>query len=145
MVSMAGSATFLYTISSQIHFPAMPILVEDYRMATAFVNFTVTSYMVLQGLAPVYMGTFADDNGRRPAYIVAFFVYTAANIGLSLQKNYAALITFRCIQSAGSSGALLLGYEVAADIAFPDKRGQFMAPMTASSAVAPALGPVIGG
>lgn len=123
----------------------MPILVEDYQTTTAFVNFTVTSYMALQGLAPVFMGTFADTNGRRPGYIFAFFVYTAANIGLSLQKNYAALITFRCIQSAGSSGALILGYGVAADIASPDKRGQFMAPVTASSTVAPALGPVIGG
>jgi hypothetical protein len=32
--------------------------------------------MIFQGLAPSFMGTFADTGGRRPAYIIAFAVYT---------------------------------------------------------------------
>ncbi|KAJ6189286.1 hypothetical protein N7519_004194 [Penicillium mononematosum] len=105
----------------------------------------VTTYMIFQGLAPSFMGTFADTGGRRPAYIIAFAVYTAANIGLALQNSFAALLVLRCLQSAGSSGTVAFGYGVIADIATTAERGKYIGPMAAGVMVAPALGPVIGG
>ncbi|KAJ9487670.1 hypothetical protein VN97_g5646 [Penicillium thymicola] len=105
----------------------------------------ITTYMIFQGLAPIFMGTFADTGGRRPAYIIAFAVYTAANIGLALQNRFSALLVLRCLQSAGSSGTVAFGYGVIADIATTAERGKYIGPMAAGVMVAPALGPVIGG
>lgn len=145
IILMVTLASFFSPLSGQIYFPVMPTLVQTYHLTTGLVNLTITTYMILQGLAPSFMGTFADTGGRRPAYILAFAIYTAANIGLALQNSFAALLVLRCIQSAGSSGTVSFGYGVIADIATPAERGKYIGPMAAGVMVAPALGPVIGG
>ncbi|KAJ5606015.1 hypothetical protein N7510_008796 [Penicillium lagena] len=145
IVLMVTLASFFSPLSGQIYYPVMPTLVENYDLTTALVNLTITTYMILQGLAPSFIGTFSDSGGRRPAYILAFTVYTAANIGLALQNSFAALLVLRCVQSAGSSGTVSFGYGVIADIATPAERGKYIGPMAAGVMVAPALGPVIGG
>jgi multidrug resistance protein len=145
IVVMVTLASFFSPLSGQIYYPVMPTLIKNYHLTTALVNLTITTYMILQGLAPSFMGTFADNGGRRPAYIIAFAIYTAANIGLAVQNSFAALLVLRCIQSAGSSGTVAFGYGVIADIATPAERGKYIGPMSAGVMVAPALGPVIGG
>lgn len=145
IVFMVTMASFFSPLSGQIYYPVMPTLVHNYHLTTGLINLTITTYMILQGLAPSFMGTFADSGGRRPAYILAFTIYTAANIGLALQNSYAALMVLRCVQSAGSSGTIAFGYGVVADIATPAERGSYVGPMAAGVMVAPALGPIIGG
>lgn len=145
IVAMVTMASFFSPLSGQIYYPVMPTLVKSYHLTTALINLTITTYMILQGLAPSFLGTFADAGGRRPAYILAFAIYTIANIGLALQSSFAALMVLRCIQSAGSSGTVAFGYGVVADIATPAERGKYIGPMAAGVMVAPALGPVIGG
>lgn len=145
IVAMITLASFFSPLSGQIYYPVMPALAQNYYLTNALINLTITTYMVLQGLAPAFLGTFADTSGRRPAYILAFTIYTAANIGLALQNSYAALMVLRCIQSAGSSGTISFGYRVIADIATPAERGSYIGPMAAGVMLAPALGPVIGG
>ncbi|KAJ5779338.1 hypothetical protein N7457_007058 [Penicillium paradoxum] len=145
IVTMVSLASFFSPLSGQIYYPVMPTLVRNYHLTTELINLTITTYMVLQGLAPSFIGTFADTGGRRPAYIIAFTIYTAANIGLALQNNFAALLVLRCLQSAGSSGTVAFGYGVVADISTAAERGKYIGPMAAGVMVAPALGPVIGG
>ncbi|KAL4962781.1 putative MFS transporter [Aspergillus stella-maris] len=145
IVTMVTLGSFFSPLSGQIYYPIMPTLVQAYDLTPALINLTITSYMFLQGLAPTFMGTFADMCGRRPAYIVSFTIYTIANIGLALQTNYPALMILRCLQSAGSSGAVAFGYGVISDIATPAERGTYVGPMSAGTMLGPALGPVIGG
>ncbi|KAJ5972323.1 uncharacterized protein N7479_002241 [Penicillium vulpinum] len=145
IVIMVTLASFFSPLSGQIYYPVMPTLVRNYHLTLELINLTITTYMIFQGLAPSFMGTFADTGGRRPAYIIAFAVYTAANIGLALQNSFAALLVLRCLQSAGSSGTVAFGYGVIADIATTAERGKYIGPMAAGVMVAPALGPVIGG
>ncbi|GAD94460.1 MFS transporter, putative [Paecilomyces variotii No. 5] len=145
IVVMVTLAAFFSPLSGQIYYPVMPTLVKNYNLTTSLVNLTITTYMILQGLAPSFMGTFADSGGRRPAYILAFAIYTGANIGLALQDSYAALMVLRCLQSAGSSGTVAFGFGVISDIATTAERGTYIGPMVAGAMVGPALGPVIGG
>ncbi|KGO41425.1 Kynureninase [Penicillium expansum] len=102
-------------------------------------------FTIFQGLSPMFIGDFADKAGRRPAYIVCFTIYIAANIGLALQNNYAALFVLRCLQSAGSSTTIALSSGVVADVATASQRGSYMGFVTAGSLMGPSVGPVIGG
>lgn len=93
----------------------------------------------------MFIGEFADKAGRRPAYILCFTIYIAANIGLALQSNYAALFVLRCLQSAGSSTTIALSSGVVSDVATASERGSYMGLVTAGSLLGPSVGPVIGG
>ncbi|KAJ5542323.1 hypothetical protein N7461_008326 [Penicillium sp. DV-2018c] len=145
IVFMASWAGFFSPVSSQIYFPALNTLAKDLHVSNSLINLTLTSYMIFQGLSPMFIGDFADKAGRRPAYVVCFVIYIAANIGLALQNNYAALFVLRCMQSAGSSTTIALSSGVVSDVATVSKRGSYMGFVTAGSLMGPSVGPVIGG
>lgn len=142
---MVTWGTFISPTSANIYFPALNSLKADLNVSSALINLTLTSFMIFQGLAPTVVGDLADMTGRRPAYIIAFIVYIAANIGLALQNSYAALLILRCLQSTGSSGAIALGYGVVSDISTSAERGKYMGIVGAGITMGPALAPVIGG
>lgn len=145
IVFMTALAAMVSPMSSQIYVPALYVLSEYYRVTITHINLTVTTYMIVQGLAPSFMGTFADVGGRRPAYILCFSIYVLANLGLALQDNYAALLVLRAMQSAGSSATVSIGYGVMSDIATPGERGRYMGFMGAGQRSSLSLGPLLGG
>jgi multidrug resistance protein len=145
IVAMTSMASFFSPLSGQIYLPVLPVLAENYHLSSSLINVSVTTYLIFQGLAPSFMGTFSDASGRRLGYILAFTIYTVANIGLALQNSYTALLVLRCLQSAGSSGTISFGYGVISDIATTGERGKYFGPLAAGVLTAPALGPVIGG
>ena len=145
IVFMTALAAMVSPMSSQIYVPVLYALSEYYRVTITHINLTVTTYMIVQGLAPSFMGTFADVGGRRPAYILCFSIYVLANLGLALQDNYAALLVLRAMQSAGSSATVSIGYGVMSDIATPAERGRYMGVMGAGQRSSLSLGPILGG
>ena len=88
---------------------------------------------------------FSDSAGRRPAYIICFVIYIAANIGLGVQNSYAALLVLRCLQSAGSSGTVALANGVVGDIVTSSERGIYIGWASIGAVLGPALSPIIGG
>lgn len=93
----------------------------------------------------MFLGSFADQTGRRPAYIICFIIYLASNIGLALQNSYAALIVLRCMQSSGISSSVALSAATVADISTKDERGSMMGFVMAGNFMGPAIGPILGG
>jgi MFS family permease len=70
---------------------------------------TITSYLIIQGVAPVIWGSLSDALGRRPIYLASFTVYIIANIALSFSPNFAVLLVFRGVQAAGSASTVSIG------------------------------------
>ena len=105
----------------------------------------LTVSQIMQGVAPMMIAGFSDKAGRRPAYIICFVVYLAANLGLSLQNSYAALMVLRCLQSAGSSGTVALANGLVGDMITSAERGAYVAFASVGSMLGPSLSPIIGG
>lgn len=99
----------------------------------------------MQGIAPMLIAGFSDTSGRRPAYIICFTIYVAANLGLALQNSYAALLVLRCLQSAGSSGTIALANGVVGDMITSAERGSYIAFASIGSMLGPSLSPIVGG
>lgn len=100
----ASFGAMFSTLSSYIYFPALVPMANDLGVSVSLINLTVTSYLIVAGIAPAFMGDLADQGGRRPAYILMFTLVATSNIGLALQNSYAALFVLRMVQSAGASG-----------------------------------------
>ncbi|KAF4837458.1 Itaconate transport protein [Colletotrichum siamense] len=138
-------AAFFSPFTAQIYLPALTVLAEDFNVSDSDMNLTLTTYMIFQGIVPMFIGSLADNSGRRPAYVICFVVYIAANIGLALSQNYASLLVVRCLQSAGSSSTVALASAVVADFVTSAERGQYIGITVVPIVLAPALGPVLGG
>lgn len=104
-------------------------MAADLNVSPQLMNLTITMYIVVQGVIPAVLGDLADQIGRRPTYLLVLVIYFVACVGLAIQRNYAALLVLRMVQSAGSSGTIALGVMVVADLAPPHSRGRYMGAM----------------
>ncbi|TVY73194.1 Itaconate transport protein, partial [Lachnellula suecica] len=145
LVCLGTMATFLSPVTANIYFPAMNVLAEDLHVSYNLINLTITTFLIFQGLAPTFVGSFSDSVGRRPAYLITFVIYLGANLGLALQNSYTALLVLRCLQSAGSSGTLALGNALVSDIATSSERGTYIGYSSMGALLGQVLGPIMGG
>ncbi|KAJ5226361.1 MFS general substrate transporter [Penicillium chermesinum] len=145
MVTVGSLAAFFSPLSSSIYFPALDTIATALSVSTSKIDITVTTYLILQGIAPMFIAGFSDGAGRRPAYMICFTVYLAANLGLGLQNSYAALAVLRCLQSAGSSGTVALANGLVGDLVTSADRGSYIAFASLGSMLGPSLSPIIGG
>ncbi|KAL8994708.1 MAG: hypothetical protein Q9169_005393 [Polycauliona sp. 2 TL-2023] len=145
IVLTASTAALLSPLSSNIYLPALNLIAEGLDVTDSQINLTVTSYLVFQAISPMVIAGFSDQAGRRPAYLACFSLYLVANIALTLQSNYWALLVLRCLQSAGSSALVALCQGIVADVATAADRGSYVAYASVSIVLGPSLSPVLGG
>jgi multidrug resistance protein len=145
LVFLTVFGTLFSPLSSFIYLPAITPIAQSYHRTLGEINLTVTMYQIMQAIAPLFFGDLSDQIGRRLVYILTFSIYIAANIGLALQHNYAALMVLRALQSTGSSATVAIGNAVIADVTTRAERGGYITSVQASIMFAPALAPVLGG
>lgn len=145
IILTASLAGLFSPLSGSIYYPALNTIASDLNVSASKVNLTVTTYMIIQGLAPMITAGFSDGAGRRPAYIICFVIYLIADLGLALQNNYAALLVLRMLQSGGSSGTIALANGVVGDMITSAERGSYIAFASVSSVLGPTLSPILGG
>ncbi|KAM3449256.1 hypothetical protein MY3296_007114 [Beauveria thailandica] len=145
LVIIIGVAGLFSGLSSNIYLPSLSAIAEDLHVSLADVGLTITSYLVVQGISPLFWGSLSDTIGRRPVYLLSFSVYIISNIVLSITPNFPVLIVFRGLQAAGSASTVSIGNGVIQDIATPDERGAFISFYQAIRNFSIAVGPVIGG
>lgn len=145
IIFAASISAFFSPLTAQIYLPALPTLADEFNITATKVNLTVTTYMIFQGITPMFLGGLADSAGRRPAYVICFIIYIGANIGLALSKNFTSLLVLRMLQSAGSSTTVALCQATLADITTSAERGHYIGITSIPTVLAPSLGPVLGG
>ncbi|KAF2213501.1 hypothetical protein CERZMDRAFT_66981 [Cercospora zeae-maydis SCOH1-5] len=145
-IILAGSfAGWFSPMTGSIYFPALSLIANDLNVSDSQINVTVTTYLIIQGLAPMMIAGFSDKAGRRPAYIICFTIYMIANLALALQNSYVALLVLRMLQSAGSSGTIALANGLVGDCITSSERGQYIAWASLASILGPTVSPIIGG
>ncbi|KAK8042859.1 major facilitator superfamily domain-containing protein [Apiospora phragmitis] len=145
LIAIIGVAGLFSGLSSNIYFPATKIIADDLHISLVDVSLTITSYLVVQGISPLFWGSLSDTIGRRPIYIASFIVYLSANIALSFSPNFAVVLLFRGLQSAGSASTVSIGNGVIQDIAHPSEKGAYISFYQAIRNFSIAVGPVLGG
>jgi len=145
-IILAGSlAGFISPVAGGIYFPALNTIAADLNVSEAHINLTITTFVIVQGIAPMMIAGFSDNVGRRPAYTACFVIFSIANLGLALQNDYAALVLLRCVQSAGSSGTVALASGLVGDLVTSEERGSYIALTAIGSTLGPVIAPIIGG
>ncbi|KAI0830472.1 MFS general substrate transporter [Trametes gibbosa] len=147
IVAVTSFAALFSPLTANIYFPAIPTIAAAFHESTELINLTVTVYMIVQGISPMFWGTLSDRWGRRPMFIGCMIVLSIACVGLALVPTnaYWLLMVLRCVQAAGSASTVALGAGVIADIAAPAERGGYFGVWGIGPMVGPCIGPVLGG
>ena len=145
IITIVSIAATFSAFASNIYFPAIPAIAIDLSVTPELINLTVTSYMILQGLAPSIWGALADVHGRRLTYIITFIIFIGACVGLAETKHYYQLVVLRCLQSTGSASTIAIGAGVVGDITTRAERGGYMGIFQAGLLAPLSVGPILGG
>src|SRR5262245_44960 len=124
---------------------ALPRIQSDLIVPLQGAQWIVNGYTLMLGALMLVGGSGGDRFGRRRIFALGAAVFTAASIGCGLAPNAAGLVAARVVQGIG--GALLVPGSLALiSAAFPvEERGKAVGTWAGFSAIATALGPVLGG
>ncbi|OQE40297.1 hypothetical protein PENCOP_c006G01105 [Penicillium coprophilum] len=145
MVIIVSLAAIFSPLSSNIYFPALTDVAEELNVSMTLATLTITIYMIVQGLAPSFWGSFSDVLGRRVIFIGTFAVYIISNIALAVSTNYGELMAFRALQAAGSAATISIGAGVIGDITTSAERGSLIGIFGGVRMLGQGVGPVFGG
>lgn len=80
-----------------IYWTALPEMALAFHTPEERINFTVTSYLCFQAVAPVFVSSLSDILGRRPVIMGCIAGGIATNVGLAVSRTYWLIVFLRCI------------------------------------------------
>ncbi|ERF73022.1 hypothetical protein EPUS_07116 [Endocarpon pusillum Z07020] len=146
ILGIVTAAGFFGPLAGGIYLPALPTLREAFNASATVINATVSVFMGVLAVAPLFWGSQADYGGRKPLYMVSLMIFIVANILLAaVPANLAALFILRIVQGFGAASVLSLGAGTVADITAPKGRASAMSIVLLGPQMGPVLGPLLGG
>ena len=142
-------ATILASTIANIDRPvvnvALPALEKDLAAPVEVIQWLVNAYTLCLSALLLVGGTAADRYGRRKIFISGLAVFAAASLWCGLSPDVAQLIAARAVQGLGA--ALLIPCSLALiGASFAEsERGKAIGTWAAFSAIASAIGPLLGG
>ncbi|CCD24226.1 Dtr1p NDAI_0C05670 [Naumovozyma dairenensis CBS 421] len=137
---------FLGPMSGNIYIPALPLLQNEFKVNSTTINATVSVFMAVFSVGPLFWGLFADFGGRKILYIISISIMIAANVILAaVPSHIGALFAMRVVQAFGSSSVITLGAGTVTDITPPKHRGKAIAYFMMGPNIGPVIAPIIAG
>jgi len=124
--------------------PSLPHIADALGSNYAAVNLAIASYALMSALTHVVAGVLSDRFGRRPVALIALCIFCGASLICSLAPDIGTFLVFRTLQ-----GVVIACYAVAMaairDTSDERQATSRIAIVSSAWALAPMLGPAIGG
>jgi EmrB/QacA subfamily drug resistance transporter len=136
---------FMIMLDNTIVNVALPSIQRDLNISVSELEWVVTGYALTFAVLMLTGGKLADYYGRRLIFIVGLAVFTGASLACGLAPTAGFLIAARIVQGAGA--ALMNPATLSIIVATfpPRQRGMAIGIWAGVSAMALAIGPLMGG
>jgi len=134
----------LAVLSLNMFLPSLAHISQDLNADYALVNLSIAGYLVITGVLQIIMGPLSDRYGRRPILLVTTLVFALASVGCALAESIWVFLGFRMLQAAGIAGQVLSRAAIR-DMYPPNQAASKMGYVSTAMALAPMLGPMLGG
>ncbi|WP_407888110.1 multidrug effflux MFS transporter [Levilactobacillus sp. N40-8-2] len=132
-------------ISESIFTPVLPQLRRAFTVSANQVQLTMSTYFMAFAVGVLLWGQLADKWGRRPAMLAGIVLYLVGNLGLYFSQQFSILIGWRLVQALGASAGSVVTQTIMRESFRGITGAKVFARTSAAMALAPALGPLIGG
>jgi DHA1 family bicyclomycin/chloramphenicol resistance-like MFS transporter len=131
--------------ATDAYLPSFPEIGRAFGVGPVLVQQSLTAYMVPFAAMTLWHGAISDALGRRRVMLASIALFALASIGCMLSWRLEALLFFRAVQGMTAGGGMVVGRAVVRDVLDGDEARRLMARIALVFALAPAIGPVVGG
>ena len=139
------AAMFMNIMDITIVNVALPAIGRQFAVTEASLDAVATGYLVSLAVFIPAAGYLGDRFGTKRILLLAIALFTAASVLCGLAGSLSELVAFRVLQGAGSGMMTPVGMTMLYRAFPPHERRRASSILTIPTAVAPALGPVLGG
>lgn len=136
--------TGLGALSLNMFLPSLPRMAEHFATDYQLMQLSVALYLAVNAALQILIGPISDRYGRRPVLLWGVGIFLLATLGCIFAPNIEVFLFFRMLQAVVVVG-LVLGRAVVRDMYPADQAASQIGYVTMGMAVAPMIGPAIGG
>jgi EmrB/QacA subfamily drug resistance transporter len=136
---------FMIMLDNTVVFVALSAIQDDLHIATSELEWVVNGYALTFAVLMLTGGKLADLLGRRRIFVVGLAIFTASSLACGLATGATMLIGARVIQGVGSALMNPATLSIITATFPPRQRGTAIGIWVGVSAMALAIGPLVGG
>lgn len=138
-------AAFMEVLDTTIVNVALPHIAGTMSASYDEATWTLTSYLVANGIVLPISAFFARLLGRKRYFLICIAAFTVCSFLCGIATNLGQLIVFRVLQGFFGGGLQPNQQSIILDTFPPEKRGRAFSISAVAIVVAPVLGPTLGG
>jgi len=142
---LIAGCLMLQPLSTDLYLASLPHLVSAFDVTPAAVQQTLSLFVIGFGLAQLVSGPLSDRFGRRPVLLWGLAAYIAASLACALAPTLPLLVAMRFVQALGCCTAVVVARALVRDAYPPAEGARMLAQASSLLALAPLIGPVLGG
>ena len=146
LILILGLLSMLMPLSIDMYLPSMPTIAQDFNVADATVQLTISCYLLGFSFGQLLFGPITDSYGRRYVLIAGLIIFIVAALICGIASNINQLITARFFHGIAAAATSIVINALMKDIYRDrDEFSKMMSFVMLISNVAPLLAPIIGG
>jgi DHA1 family bicyclomycin/chloramphenicol resistance-like MFS transporter len=145
LAALLTTLVALGPISTDLYLPALPTLAQAFDSDVARVQLTLSVFLAGFAVAQLAYGPLSDRYGRRPVLLGGLALYLVASLACMGARSIDELIAARFVQALGACAGPVIGRAIVRDVYGPVQAARVLAYISGAMAIAPMVGPMLGG
>ena len=133
------------SISTDFYLPAMPAIANALGATAGSVEYTISSFLIGFSLGQLFWGAVSDKYGRRIPVAIGLVLFIIGSAGCAMSQSIEMIIVWRIVQAFGACAGVVLSRAMVRDLYQGPRAAQMLSTLIAVMAIAPLLGPILGG
>lgn len=144
MAGLLASIAAIMPFAIDAYLPAVPAMAQSLQVNSAYIQQSLSSFLIGQAIGLIIGGTISDIKGRKPIVLIGLAIFALSSFTLVFIQNIEQLMMARTAQAIGAGMIAAMGGAIVRDYYEGQQAAQMFTLIGLIMMLAPLLAPTIG-